>query len=1047
MDRDEASQRAEAFAEHLLALAEAPDELTKADLQEEAFELAVQWLESEADLTPLYALAPRFDEVGLFAGSDWDRPSKLQPGLVELTVQSREGVGIECCSQLRFLAIAQGDLTHPRVAPEEARKFLERVLALNLRSLFALTREGEHGEEALQGPVRRLFEEIIDALGVEGVMTSLVQQAERILLTRPIKIKRVRRMVESAAEGIARWGYSEVGREAALLYDALFGPTTLSRACVSLEEYASALTEMDDPGLLLEADTMSTYMRRTGLVSRQHAALVRFANEAAADGDTRLLARALGLEEVGRVTLAEHRELLCSLIDEAVTPATAQCIYGFSQLLERGVLFQAAVPAGLRTLKMIRVAPDVAEELVAGADAADPPPARALLIAGALSVLGTPRGVDQGHNPTCQSARAISLWAQIDPGYLLTLVVRAARGQGLVMEFEGEAIDSRDVARGVADEYHPELDIISLLLTPHLDKIYWEMSRRAGDRDEDEHKWVNPAFHGWWVHRGFAAAIDEYTGHVRDADEFVRRFYASYHPRFNGGRPVMIPQPCGVATTNSAGNFLDWHAVSIQRVEEDREGDLRVYFFNPNHDKGQDWGRGVVTSTSDHGELMGESSLPFEQLASRLYVFHYEPTETGPLDEVPAAEVRRVLTKMRKSWAKGLEWDGLESGPASTGRRIARAERTDPGARVNRATLIYDDAMLGHAPDGYDPNRPEWTALIKERLGDLDEGGTRFSHPERPERLRAILESLDDDPIEGIERMRAAPAGRETKLLAHSEAHVDYVESFRGRSGWLNEDTTAVSEESCHAADVAVGAATSAVDVVLAEEGPSQAFAVVRPPGHHAGPDGPEGFCLYNNVAIATIHAQERRGVERVLVVDWDAHHGNGTQAILRDRKGVLHFDVHAEAPVYPGTGPLFDTGRSGGLINVPLPPKSGDSAFLEAFDTILRPAAERFLPDLVIVSAGFDAHPSDLLMNVSEAGFAAMTQRLMDIADRWCEGRLALVLEGGYREALSRSVHATLRTLTTGEAPRLGRSEDDDPGRHAVITANRFHSRPVYAR
>ncbi len=320
-------------------------------------------------------------------------------------------------------------------------------------------------------------------------------------------------------------------------------------------------------------------------------------------------------------------------------------------------MYHAPVPAGLRALQSLHLAPTVAEEILACADGDDPPPARALLIAGVLSVLGLPRGVDQGHNPTCQSARAISLWAQIDPGYLLKLVVRAARGEGLVMEFEGKTIDSRLVERGVADELHPELDTVSLLLTPHLDRLYWEMSRHAIDRDVDEHKWVNPAFHGWWVHRGFAAVLHELTGRVREAETFVRRFFAAYHPRFNGGRSLMIPQPCGIATTNLAGNFLDWHAVSIQRVEEDLSGDLRVYFFNPNHDKGQDWGLGVVTSTSDNGELMGESSLPFEQFASRLYVFHYDPAETGPLDEVSPAAVAGVLQQMRASWAKDFDWD------------------------------------------------------------------------------------------------------------------------------------------------------------------------------------------------------------------------------------------------------------------------------------------------------------------------------------------------------------------------------------------------------
>ncbi len=361
--------------------------------------------------------------------------------------------------------------------------------------------------------------------------------------------------------------------------------------------------------------------------------------------------------------------------------------------------------------------------------------------------------------------------------------------------------------------------------------------------------------------------------------------------------------------------------------------------------------------------------------------------------------------------------------------------------------VIYDDAMLGHAPDGYDPKRPEWTEIVRERLGELDEGGMRYTHPERPERLQAILASLEERPIEGLHLVGAEPADRDTKLLAHTAAHVDYVESYRGKSGWLHPDTTAVSGGSCEAADVAVGAAVGAVDVVLSEEGPRRAFALVRPPGHHAGPNGPEGFCLFNNVAIAALHAQERHDVERVLIVDWDVHHGNGTQAIVRDRADILHFDIHAEAPVYPGTGAVFDTGprhRPGGLINVPVPLQSGDTVFVEALEEILAPAARHFLPDLVIVSAGYDAHPADLLMNVSEGAFAVMTEQVLALAERYCEGRIAFVLEGGYREALSTAVHASLRVLAGAEAPAIER-DVDDPGRDAVLVADRFHSRPVH--
>lgn len=653
------SDTAEALREEL---AEILDGLTASDdldekiaLQQRAYDLAYRALRVAGGVAALYALAPRFDDAGLFDGSDWAHPARLQPGLVGYALKTREGLGIEHLSQLRFVTIATGETAHPKVAPEEARRFLERVLALNLDNLFPATTEDlEEDAEVEPEPVQRLFQFVVDSLGGDGVMAHLVEEAERVLLTRPIQIARVRKMIDTAARSVAAWGRSEVAREAQLLVDALYGPTPLSRAEPDLDEYESALETMDDPALLLEADTMATSMRRTGLVCPHHAVLLRWAN----GRHRRVLTRALGLEAVGRVTADEHGELVQDLVEEAVCPATAQCLYGLSRLLERGVPFQPAVVRGLRDLIGLELLPDVSEKLLAGVDAEDPPTPQAILLAGVLSVLGQPLGVDQGDNPTCQSARAISLWAQVDPAWLLRLVRYAARDGNVVMRFEGQRISSRKVERGVAEHLHPELDPISLLLTPHLDRIYWEMSRRAVDRDEDEHKWVNPEFHGWWVHRGFAALIDETSRAISAPDGFVRRFYAAYHPEHNGGREVVVPQPCGVVMTNLHGTFIDWHAISIQRVEEDPTGVLRVYFYNPNHDKGQDWGQGIVTSTSDRGEVEGESSLPFHQFAARLYVFHYDTAELGDVSAVPDAEVARVVGLIRGGWGAGFPWTG-----------------------------------------------------------------------------------------------------------------------------------------------------------------------------------------------------------------------------------------------------------------------------------------------------------------------------------------------------------------------------------------------------
>jgi hypothetical protein len=272
-------------------------------------------------------------------------------------------------------------------------------------------------------------------------------------------------------------------------------------------------------------------------------------------------------------------------------------------------------------------------------------------------VLGQPLGVSQGDNPTCQSARAISLWSQSDAGYLLELITRAARDGEIEMHFEGRALCSSDLAPGLASELHTELDPVSLVLVPHLDRIYAEMSRLVDDRPEDGHKWINPEFHGWWVHRGFAAAVGETTGAIADFERFVRQFYAAYHPAYNGGRAVVYPQPAGVAVTDHAADLVGWHAVSIQRVEPDPAGEPRVYFYNPNDDGRQNWGQGIVTSTHGHGEEAGESSLPFHEYASRTYVFHYNPRELGDPAAVPTAEVAEVARLARESWAANLPWD------------------------------------------------------------------------------------------------------------------------------------------------------------------------------------------------------------------------------------------------------------------------------------------------------------------------------------------------------------------------------------------------------
>ncbi|MGO3327471.1 MAG: hypothetical protein ACTIMF_12850, partial [Gordonia sp. (in: high G+C Gram-positive bacteria)] len=212
---------------------------------------------------------------------------------------------------------------------------------------------------------------------------------------------------------------------------------------------------------------------------------------------------------------------------------------------------------------------------------------------------------------------------------------------------------SSELVTGVAAGDPIDLDPVSLLVVPHLDRIYAEMIRRCAGRPGDPHRWVNPEFHGWWAARGFRINVDVETGCLDSPDEFVRQFYAAYHPEYNGNQPLIHPQPAGIAFTDSAARYVGWHAITILRVASDPDGVVRVYFFNPNNDSGQDWGDDVVVGTAGNGERAGESSLPFDQFASRLYIFHADPLEDGSPDTVPAADIDRVLGYVERSWGVG----------------------------------------------------------------------------------------------------------------------------------------------------------------------------------------------------------------------------------------------------------------------------------------------------------------------------------------------------------------------------------------------------------
>ncbi|MGM0983747.1 MAG: histone deacetylase family protein [Pseudomonadota bacterium] len=344
--------------------------------------------------------------------------------------------------------------------------------------------------------------------------------------------------------------------------------------------------------------------------------------------------------------------------------------------------------------------------------------------------------------------------------------------------------------------------------------------------------------------------------------------------------------------------------------------------------------------------------------------------------------------------------------------------------------------MLAHEPDIEVPFLP---GRMDKRVRKLLSGlGVPWKYPEHPARLSAIRHLLELEPVPGLTFEPGKRATREQLGRVHTNGYLNSIYQLRGKSAWLDVDTTAVSPGSVDAAEVAAGTAIAAVEAVV-EGRVESSFALVRPPGHHAEPVRARGFCLFNNAAVAAAHARAVLGCQRVMIVDWDAHHGNGTQDIFLADPDVLFFDIHRASPFYPGTGSLEEVGAGlgdGTIVNVPLPADAGDAAFLKTFHEILIPAAEWFRPDLILVSAGFDPHSHDLALNVSYEGFSAMTGILQSLARRQCGGRLVFVLEGGYNLiSLSHGVRSVLRVLAGEEPPEPGRR-----GLAEVEAAAAFH-------
>jgi acetoin utilization deacetylase AcuC-like enzyme len=322
-------------------------------------------------------------------------------------------------------------------------------------------------------------------------------------------------------------------------------------------------------------------------------------------------------------------------------------------------------------------------------------------------------------------------------------------------------------------------------------------------------------------------------------------------------------------------------------------------------------------------------------------------------------------------------------------------------------------------------------------------------HPERVERFEVMQSVTRELEGEGTAVVEPQPATRAQLVANHDPAYVERIERTAGTAVALDPDTF-TSPRTWEVACLAAGAAVHAVDLVLDGDAGSRAVALVRPPGHHAEVDRAMGFCVFNSIAVAARHARQR-GLSRVAIVDYDVHHGNGTEHAFEEDASVLFISSH-QYPYYPGTGAAGDVGVGAGqgyTVNLPLAAGATDADYLFAYREVALPVLERFGPELILVSAGFDAHEDDPLagMRMTASGFGRLTAAIARVADRCCQGRLVAVTEGGYDLAgLAGSLRASIGALGTGMADQGGTGADTPaPRGEAAARAVRPHLAPYW--
>ncbi|WP_296619949.1 hypothetical protein [Marivirga sp.] len=605
----------------------------------------------------IYAAIEDLSEGGIFNESPWSDPSKLVARLVNGTLKSgHPNSTIELLSELRLLAIAKGDYKTDVISAKEAEVYIQEVLVSNLEFVFNEPVEETRltmSEHEL-GKVHNLFKFISDQIHLDDVKGTLAEELTLICEQRPVVTEKQRKIIALVKEKIELDPNKESDQKLLSFQRSIYRPTQRT-ADVKVEEYESVLGKLNNTEIYLEAQEMGESMLRYGLVSQFHAVLLKFL---IVKEYFQTVPVCLGLSPIGETRWNEHVDYLSKLILKTVHIYNAQCIYGLAKMLENGIIAREAVRSGLSNIGEIKIHPEVeARILKSTTNPHQSVSARQYLIGALFRILGQPLGVGQGNNPTCQSARGISMWSQHAPAKLINIVQTAAVTNDITFRFEGQEIKASVTGQGLVQTLDYNLDAVSVTLVPMLDRVYNEMMLRGSGRAEDPHKWVNPALYGQWIQIGFASAYDYFSNAIVDFDGFVKVFYAMCHPEYNGNHRLIYPNPVGIFITSSKGEMLGFHAISLLRVDKDPSDEYRAYFLNPNNEGRQDWGQNIKPSVFGNGENHGESSLPLHEFAARTYAFHFNDLEAADkVDNVPLSEVEKVKTLAKDSWGKAYTW-------------------------------------------------------------------------------------------------------------------------------------------------------------------------------------------------------------------------------------------------------------------------------------------------------------------------------------------------------------------------------------------------------